>query len=122
MRGNGFQLKEGSFRLDIRKKYPTVRMVRHRNRLPREVADAPSLAERLGAALGPMHTHRVSYKGKSNGKCDLQEEVAVKHSAEAAHIPGIFTLLLKEIRYFPLLFHFSGTFSLDHRFFELCFL
>jgi len=75
----------------------------------------------LGLRWGPC-IHTVSYKGKSNGKCDLQEEVAVKHSAEAAHIPGIFTLLLKEIRYFPLLFHFSGTFSLDHRFFELCFL
>ncbi|PKU44071.1 hypothetical protein llap_5636 [Limosa lapponica baueri] len=42
-KGNGFKLKEGRFILDIRKKFFPVGMVRHRNRLPREVVDAPSL-------------------------------------------------------------------------------
>ena len=55
--GNGFQLRQGRFRLDIRRRFFTQRVVTHWNRLPKQAVDAPSLEAfkaRLDVALGSL--------------------------------------------------------------------
>ena len=54
-RGDGSKLKEGRFRLDLRKKFFAQRVVKHCHGLLREAVDSPSLEAdktRLGGALG----------------------------------------------------------------------
>jgi len=53
-RSNGFTLKEDKFRLDTRRIFFTLRLVKHWNGLPRKVVDVPSLETfqvRLDGAL-----------------------------------------------------------------------
>jgi len=62
-RGEGSKLKEGRFRLDIRKKFFPMRVVKHWHRLPREAVAAPSLAgfkARLDGALSNLVWWKMS--------------------------------------------------------------
>ncbi|KFU90267.1 hypothetical protein M959_06221, partial [Chaetura pelagica] len=54
---NGLKLEEGRFRLDIRRRFFTVTVVRHWHRLPGGAVAAPSLAvlkARLDGALSSL--------------------------------------------------------------------
>jgi len=60
-RSNGFKIGEGRSRLHIRKKFFTMRVVKHWHGLPREVVNAPSL-ETFQAGLDRALSNLIELK------------------------------------------------------------
>jgi len=75
-RDNGFKLKEGRFRLDMRKNFFTMGVVKRMNMLPRDVVDAPALETikaRLDEALRNLIlVEDVPAHGRGVGLDDLK--------------------------------------------------
>jgi len=69
-RWNGFKLRKGRIRFNIRSKFCTQKFVMHWSRLPKEVVDAPSLEGQAGCGSGqpglvadnPAHSRGVEIR------------------------------------------------------------
>ncbi|KAK4832881.1 hypothetical protein QYF61_026431 [Mycteria americana] len=76
---------EGRFRPDIRKKFCTVRVVKHWNRLPREVVDVPPL-ETFKVSYNKHKKHRVLQVAANRSYSELQPNPSKDVEGEKAHV------------------------------------
>jgi len=123
-RGNGFKLKEGRFRLDMKKKFFILMVVRPWHKLPREAVAAPSLAvlkARLDGALSNLvwwkcpcpwqgGWNQMTFKVPSNPNHSMitRWEFCIQSSCSFAVLPASLwkwfaALLGKEVEFLPLL-------------------
>ena len=98
-RGNGFKLRQGRFRLGIRRKIFHPESGDALNRLPKEAVDAPSLEAfkaRLDVALGSLvwwlATLHIAGGLKLNDRCGLFQPRPFYDSM--IHLPSLFAFFL----------------------------
>ena len=104
-RGNGFKLRQGRFRLEIRRKFFTERMVTHRNSLPKEAVDTPSLKTfkvRLDVALGSLVSWLMTLH--IAGELKLDDHVVLfnpGHSMNSMNFMKMYPAILNLVKLWP---------------------